>query len=296
MRGETEMMRLSRLLSGIFAAALVLRASLLNADTLDCKPNWIATAEKDPVVTIIVSVVGQVWQVTHIAASGKRYERAEQYDLRDVSDQNARKWEGTLIKHPFLKMVGQILSVGNSVTYAESLYDARKNGAKIMELNFACASGTLTEHNGATPSISSEVDKGAPPTQNTDTQNFLPIESAPAAASVGKSTLDVSVLITDCARKETIAALERKTDWYEAFLATAFDAIIAKCSALDPSVGRDKIQKIMVAEIEKWKEPRIDAELNAGVARSPPSQSPFDKEIRLSDVYACRFPLRSDPA
>jgi hypothetical protein len=103
--------------------------------------------------------------------------------------------------------------------------------------------------------------------------------------SVGKGTRDVPVP-TDCARKETIAALEMKTDWYEAFLATAFDAIIAKCSALDPSVDRDKIKKIMVAEIEKWKEPRIDAELNAGVARSPPSQSPFDKEIRLSDVYA----------
>ena len=81
MRGETEMMRLSRFLSGIFAAALVLRASLLNAYTLDCKPNWIATAEKDPVVAIIVSVVGQAWRVTHIAASRKRYERTEQYDL-----------------------------------------------------------------------------------------------------------------------------------------------------------------------------------------------------------------------
>jgi len=85
------------------SAVLLLLASPTHAETslmLDCKPELVSSAgDKDPVVSVAVLVSGLNWRVTHIAASGKRYERAEQYGLHDVSDQSARvwTWQGTLI-------------------------------------------------------------------------------------------------------------------------------------------------------------------------------------------------------
>jgi hypothetical protein len=129
-----------------FAGALLLFASASRAETslvLDCKPDPVSGArDKDPIVSVAVSVNGLKWRATHLAASGKRYERAEQYGLHDASDQNApaRTWQGTLINRPFLKMVGQIQRAGDNFTYVETLYDARKSGAKTMELKFSCVS------------------------------------------------------------------------------------------------------------------------------------------------------------
>jgi len=146
----SEMKRHSRLLGPAFAGALLLSASATHAETslaLNCKPDLAPDArDKDPVVSVAVSVNGFKWRVTHLAASGKRYERAE-YDLHDVPDQGtwARIWRGTSINRPYLKMVGQIIGAGNNSTYVESLYDARKNGARVLELKFSCVSAEIPQ-------------------------------------------------------------------------------------------------------------------------------------------------------
>jgi hypothetical protein len=143
---SVKMTRFSSLRRSTFAVALLLSVSATHAQTtfaLDCTPDLISSArDNDPVVSVAVSINGVQWRVMHIAASGKRYDRSEQYDLHDLPDQRAgtRSWQGTLINRPYRKMVGQIHPAGDNFTYVETLYDARKSGAKTMELKFGCVS------------------------------------------------------------------------------------------------------------------------------------------------------------
>jgi hypothetical protein len=145
------MMRCLLVLSPLFAGTLLLSTSVTYAEAplvLDCKPDLSSAAhDRDPVASVAVSVNGFEWRVTHIVASGKRYERTEQYGLHDVSDHDAasRIWQGTLIKRPYLKMVGQIHSARDNFTYDESLYDTRKDGAKIIERKFTCLSAAARQ-------------------------------------------------------------------------------------------------------------------------------------------------------
>jgi len=74
----------------------------------NCTPYQASAADKDPIVLVAVSVQWQEWRVAHIAASGTRYGRTQQYGLRDESRPGARAWTGTLIDRPYLKMVGLI--------------------------------------------------------------------------------------------------------------------------------------------------------------------------------------------
>ena len=127
----------------IVSAVLILVATAAQAEAslaLDCKPDATSTVAKDPIVSIAVSVHGQEWRVTHIAASGARYERAQQYSLADTSDSGGLSWVGKLAGRPYLTMFGYIFGVGNNFTYVESLHDARKGDAKIMEPRASCTS------------------------------------------------------------------------------------------------------------------------------------------------------------
>ena len=92
----------------------------------------------DPIVTIIVSVSGGDWHVTHIAQSGSRYDRAQQYSLRDASSESELAWSGTLQDRPFLAMSGRIISGGGAVSYVETLYNMQKNGAVVANVRSNC--------------------------------------------------------------------------------------------------------------------------------------------------------------
>ena len=53
--------------------------------------------ETDPIEAVEVRVSGRDWRVTHIAASGNRYERAQQYSIRDTSAPTLPVGSGTII-------------------------------------------------------------------------------------------------------------------------------------------------------------------------------------------------------
>ncbi len=134
----------NRLLFGVGLAVLAAWASTSvraqNALSLSCKPQ--ETQGKDPVVSILVRVDGPAWQITHVAASGARYERAEQYRLHDTSSQGVRSWEGTLTTRLNLRMIGTIDTVGSRYTYTEALFDSNKQNNKVLEIASACEPST----------------------------------------------------------------------------------------------------------------------------------------------------------
>src|SRR5208337_2044135 len=86
--------------------------------------------ESDPIKAVEVRVSGRDWRVTHIAASGARYERAQQYTLQDTSLPDSPSWAGTYNSNPNLRMVGRLLYVRGEIVYSEMLYDT-KNGNSI---------------------------------------------------------------------------------------------------------------------------------------------------------------------
>ena len=115
----------------------VVTISAETALSLDCKPD-LEESTKDGIVAISVAVRGRDWSISHIAASGVRYERANQYSLRDASNAGVLSWEGTKLNRPYLKMVGQISGSGTQFAYIESIYDTRKVETKTTELRASC--------------------------------------------------------------------------------------------------------------------------------------------------------------
>lgn len=105
---------------------------------LDCTPLPTPRVEKDPIVAIHVRVQRPDWRVTHIAASGARYERSIQYWLHDATSANNLSWLGTLVGKPYLKMVGAVLLEENTFYYTEEIHDARRNDAIIMASRASC--------------------------------------------------------------------------------------------------------------------------------------------------------------
>src|SRR5579863_6423361 len=87
-----------------------------------------ATSAKDPIQTILVSVTGQEWHVTHIAASGARFDREQQYSLHDTSSAGLLSWTGLLNSHPYLSMFGRVTQTDGGYIYDENVVDARKGG------------------------------------------------------------------------------------------------------------------------------------------------------------------------
>jgi hypothetical protein len=114
--------------------------------SLKCTPDATSSSDsKDPIVTVVISLQGQEWRVTHIAASGARYERNAQYLVHGVQNSEAATWEGENKKQPHLKMVGQVFSAGSGkFTYVERLYDANSNGIQTYEGRSSCATSSLT--------------------------------------------------------------------------------------------------------------------------------------------------------
>jgi hypothetical protein len=110
---------------------------------LQCTPQSAPSGEtKDQVVSVIVSVQGSNWQVTHVTASGARYERNAQYSIQGLPNFS---WEGASIKHPHLKMVGHIFTGGSgNYTYVETLYDAKQGGAQVNETRSFCKKDVST--------------------------------------------------------------------------------------------------------------------------------------------------------
>jgi hypothetical protein len=105
--------------------------------TLDCKPD-IQEYIRDKIVRIVVSVQGHYWQVTDIAESGKRFERSNQYYITDTSDLYNLSWEGVLLSHQNIKMIGSILKTDGRYYYVESIYDWDKNNTKVNEFTASC--------------------------------------------------------------------------------------------------------------------------------------------------------------
>lgn len=93
---------------------------------------------KDKVVVSYVSVQGFNWRVRHVFASGSTVDRAVQYGLHDASTPETIAWQGTLIHRPQLKMRGEIVKTDGDFTYRETIYDANKGGAIVMDANFNC--------------------------------------------------------------------------------------------------------------------------------------------------------------
>jgi hypothetical protein len=136
-----------------------------NALSLSCKPGQ--TQGKDPVVSILVRVDGPRWQITHVAASGARYERAEQYRLHDTSSQAGRSWEGTLTTQLHLKMVGTVGAVGSGYTYTEALFDSDKHNDKVLEIASVCELSVAAAPQSAFPPLTETpaAQRGADPCQ-----------------------------------------------------------------------------------------------------------------------------------
>jgi hypothetical protein len=105
---------------------------------LDCTPIAIPTAEKDPIVAVHVRVQRPEWRVTHIAASGARYERSSQYWMHDATTANRLSWLGTLIDRPYVEMIGRLVPQGNTFFYEEEIRDGRMGGAATMATRAQC--------------------------------------------------------------------------------------------------------------------------------------------------------------
>jgi len=140
--GVNEMFRYSRLICDFLVGSfLLLSAGFANAQTslfLNCTPDQSSPGDRDPIVLVTVSVQGQEWHVSHIAASGVRYDRTQQYGMRDQSQAGAFSWGGTLIDRPYLKMVGLISNSARGYAYYEHLYDARANDAEVARTAATC--------------------------------------------------------------------------------------------------------------------------------------------------------------
>jgi predicted aspartyl protease len=136
------MFRYSRLIHNFAAGSfLLMSAGFANAQTslyLNCTPDQPSRSDRDPIVLVTVSVQGQQWRVSHIAASGVRYDRTQQYSMRDQSQAGAFSWSGTLIDRPYLKMVGLISSSAKGYAYFEHLYDARANDSEVTRTAATC--------------------------------------------------------------------------------------------------------------------------------------------------------------
>jgi predicted aspartyl protease len=122
---------------------LLLSASLAHGQSLflNCTPvQGAPSRDKDPIALVTVSVQRQEWRVSHLATSGARYERTQQYSLHDISRPGALAWTGTLVDRPYLKMVGLISTNPQGYSYIEHLYDARSDDQEVARTEATCVS------------------------------------------------------------------------------------------------------------------------------------------------------------
>lgn len=146
-----------RALVGLMTALLLMAfapapAFAETALELDCTPIPGAAAESDPIVAVHVGVRGPEWRVTHIAASGARYERSSQYSMHDATTANNLSWFGTLVERPYLKMAGRLVPQGNAFSYEEEIYDARLGDAPTLVSRAQCAPSGQTAQTPVAPS------------------------------------------------------------------------------------------------------------------------------------------------
>lgn len=106
---------------------------------LDCTPIAGLTAEKDPIVAVHVRVQRPDWRITHIAASGARYERNAQYRMHDATIANSLSWFGTLVERPYIEMGGRLVPHGDTFVYEEEVRDARMGGPPMIATRAQCA-------------------------------------------------------------------------------------------------------------------------------------------------------------
>jgi hypothetical protein len=132
---------------GLLLAALLTASPLMPAVAeplaLQCTP--ISTnpeARKDPITSIEVTWTEQVWHVTHISASGLRYQREQQYEM-SIAPGAEFGWNGALRSRPQITMSGRVARVGQQYSYAETLFDARKGGAVVGTMTATCAIAVL---------------------------------------------------------------------------------------------------------------------------------------------------------
>jgi clan AA aspartic protease (TIGR02281 family) len=126
-----------------FALEWVLAAGSAGAETsiaLICTPITLPnSAESNPIKAVEVKVFGREWRVTHIAASGTRYERTQQYTLQDTSVPDSPSWSGTYNSNPNLRMVGRLLYVSGKIIYSEVVYDTKNNNSVSATTRARCA-------------------------------------------------------------------------------------------------------------------------------------------------------------
>ena len=124
------------------AMAFVLAATPAGAETsiaLICSPMpQPGPPESDPIKAVEVTVSGRDWRVTHIAVSGTRYERTQQYTLQDTSLPDAPSWAGTYNINPNLRMAGRLLYAGGEIIYSETLYDTNNRNTITATTRARC--------------------------------------------------------------------------------------------------------------------------------------------------------------
>jgi predicted aspartyl protease len=121
-------------------ALVALQAMPVRAAELTCPAPTIkigdARPASNPVVGVHVLYSAGSWRVTYRLADGSTIERASQYDIRDMSDNDNTSWSGTLFRRPQLRMTGEILRNSNTgdLAYQETIVDYAKGGEVTMRM------------------------------------------------------------------------------------------------------------------------------------------------------------------
>src|SRR6185437_12046411 len=158
--------------------------------SLKCTPLFTGAVFKDPVIEIDVSVSGVNWHVVHITQSGAQYWRERQYMLRDNSSGGARTWDGTLISHPNLSMVGGIHVENGKIEYNEIIYDAKRGGAIAGMVRSVCAVNSAIASIGAPSSQANPALQANPAATDSTSQ---PAIAVPMELNGGTFTVPVQI-------------------------------------------------------------------------------------------------------
>jgi hypothetical protein len=137
-------------LTGVFVALscnAALAETALGADQnglqLECKPQYVSAAEnRDPIITIKLTLSDSKPQIVHVAQSGKTFNRADQYTQNAANWSNGQfSWNGKNNKKSTLTMVGTVKPISDDhkiYSYTESLFDAAAANAKTFEMFSVC--------------------------------------------------------------------------------------------------------------------------------------------------------------
>ena len=131
-------------IAGLGLALIIATSASADELSLKCTPLVNTGAvSRDPVTEIDVVTEDRNWHVVHITESGAQYWRERQYAIRDNSSERSHAWNGTLISHPNLSMVGNVGTQNGKFDYTETIYDSNRGGAIVGMVRAICASNPM---------------------------------------------------------------------------------------------------------------------------------------------------------